>query len=43
MDTQNQETPGHLAGDAIKSEHDGCKYCLGCPVCEEELFSAPAA
>jgi hypothetical protein len=26
-----------MVGDAIKSEHDGCKFCLGCPVCESEL------
>lgn len=26
-----------LAGDGIRRERGGCKYCLGCPVCESEL------
>jgi hypothetical protein len=26
-----------LAGDRIISERDGCRYCLGCPVCEGAL------
>ena len=26
-----------LAGDGIINEQDGCKYCLGCVVCEEVL------
>jgi hypothetical protein len=39
----NERTPTlslvktELAGDKIISERDGCKFCLGCVICESEL------
>lgn len=26
-----------MAGDGMRFERVGCKYCLGCPICESEL------
>lgn len=26
-----------LAGDKLRFERDGCRFCLGCPVCSESL------
>jgi hypothetical protein len=39
----NERTPTlslvktELAGDKIISERDGCKFCLGCVICSENL------
>lgn len=26
-----------LAGDKVRDERDGCKYCLGCVICSQDL------
>jgi hypothetical protein len=43
MESRPQLRLIELAGDKARSERVACGgWCEGCPICEEELFSAPA-
>jgi hypothetical protein len=37
MESRPQLRLIELAGDKLRFERDGCRYCLGCPVCSESL------